>query len=379
MKKLLYGVLVILGVCLLLFLMLELFFFRNYKDYPPELTDFKPSEFSIDAGKPFFYKIDDGLYYSNDGVLNLNSKPIWNGEMNEYSFVCQASPDNQYIAFVRGETEILILRKDGKVVSRISPIAKSFIAETRKSGDYNGEFFQWSSDSKKLFLLRDTEWKMAESIENKSSIVQYSINDDTLTELVNLEEECRELFFFDSEYNNLYYQVVEGGEFHFNKIQIVNQGEGIEKHGEPVSTISEPVFINYFNVQFGDWDSKGENLFVEGGSGYTSGFYFHHGSSNQAVFYAKRGYDAFKGGSWGFNGGGSGFLPNNKFFYTGSVAKDFEGTIFIEVESLRYTFKKINFECFYSITNMDYPDFILGYDHLKPKLKSQTSIENSIR
>jgi hypothetical protein len=308
--------------------------------------------------------------------LNFNSNPIWRGEITQnYSFDCQVSPDNQFIAFVRDKKEIIVLRSDGKLLTKISPISKIWLLNERESGDYRGENFQWSNDSEKLFVIRDN--KIEGSEKYKSSIFQYSITGNKLTELIDLEEECNSSFFFDSTYEHLYYQIVMGGAFYIKRIRLDNPRDSkiYTKSGIKIDEIEkENLFINYYNDQFGNWDSNGKNIFTE--NGIAVGFYFFCDTSfSRLVFKTKWGSNAFKGTGYGFQVGNSGFMPNDGYYFTGCSAENFGGTIFIEVKTLTYSFKDFRFGCYYSITNEHFRDFVLRYE-IEPNLRFETSMKN---
>ena len=199
--------------------------------------------------------------------------------------------------------------------------------------------------------------------------------------MLHLKVECGP-FLFDTTYDNFYYRVIEGNTFCFKRIRLDSPQDNniyLRPCVQLDALKNETAFVNYYNDQFESWNNKGESVFAEAGGLLESGFYFYTDSTPKLVFKTKLGYLAFKGAHYSFKSSrdNAGFFPNNKFYYTECSAKNLQGTIFVDTETLEYDFKEFDFACFYSITNMDFKDFTLN-NGIEPNLEFESSITRKI-
>jgi hypothetical protein len=116
---------------------------------PPTIVDFRPTDFQVKADKGFFYSIGDELKYSDE--LNLQAPNLWRGEVRHF----QASPDNTKLAVV-ANGRLLVVGPESPTVREVAPV-DSIYRDPKPMGQYfyRDENFQWSEDSRYLYLVRD--------------------------------------------------------------------------------------------------------------------------------------------------------------------------------------------------------------------------------
>lgn len=172
-------------VCALAFVATGLFaslwlFFVSSEGTPSEILDFRPSVFRAMAETEFFYAIGDELKRSAE--INPQSPGLLRGHFAAFL----VAPDNQKIAVVAdGQLFIVgtqsVLRKIGPVSSiyidsiyqKPKPIGRQF---------FRDEYFQWTRDSRVLYLIRDEyyESKGSQLYSNKGELWKYDIEADAL-------------------------------------------------------------------------------------------------------------------------------------------------------------------------------------------------------
>ncbi|MBN4065818.1 hypothetical protein JYT51_00630 [Candidatus Amoebophilus asiaticus] len=382
-KKILLG----LSLILLTLWLIGRFFFKSHESYEPELLEFKSSSFDYKASKPIYFYFDNKLFYNENGILDLKQKPIWKGEINDLSrrhvFV---SPDSRHIAINVDDDYILILNNTGKEIGIIKPIAESLVMEDRSTGVFLGEHLQWNMKSTDLYIMQDDSlvddkiWHANKYWDTKSfkkAIYKYSIIDKQLKKVITLDERSQGRFYLNKDESQLYYQFADSiGKFAIKKIELRNNKTLATYYSikRKLSIPNDSIFINYKTDIF--WNSSHNlqktittvsNRIVQGG------LYLYQDSLSKLIFKGTHGYHAFKGSSYSFLTGGE-FLPGDQYYLGRIKSKEYDGSVIIDTESLKYIFIDKKIECFFSITN----DYCLHFDYRLNKIHPNTEWETSV-
>jgi hypothetical protein len=122
----------------------------SYATYvPSKILDFHPSDFQAKADAYFFYSIGDELKYSDE--VASQAPTLMRGKIEDYL----VSPDNTKIAVVANGL-LTVVAHEEPVIRKVAPI-DSIYRDTKPIGKqfFRDADFQWSKDSKYLYLIRD--------------------------------------------------------------------------------------------------------------------------------------------------------------------------------------------------------------------------------
>jgi hypothetical protein len=120
-----------------------------FRGTPSDIVNFHPTEFQAKAADAFFFSVGDELKYSSE--IDPHSATLSRGHIDNFL----VSPSRDKIAVVTGGT-LLIVNAHGSGIRQVAavssiyknpkPIGRSF---------FRDDEFQWSRDSKHLYLIRD--------------------------------------------------------------------------------------------------------------------------------------------------------------------------------------------------------------------------------
>lgn len=358
-KKVFIGLLIVFGPIIILFSYLT---FKISKDsYLPELLEFNPIEFNIFSNKPIYYYSENNLFYDSLGHIDLLKEPIWTGGITDrfekHVFV---SPNSEFIAINEENRRILILNKEGEILHEIAPINKSFVDENRRSGNYWGEVLIWNKNSTKLYFMKDRIWGRKFEDDNRSSLFSYSVEDDRVRNVIDLEFECSWSYYLSSDERTLYAMFADNnGELPYKKIDLSSKKEicDIYKNNSYDKEItSDSIFVNYTIEHFGNFSHDFKHLITTvSGTNVEGGLYYYTDSLAKLLIKGKYGFGALKGNYYSFLKEGE-FLPGNRFFVGRLRADEYEGTLIVDVKTKKYKYIDQKIHCFFSITSIDQPN-----------------------
>jgi hypothetical protein len=147
MRRILRYLAIGLGVVIVIFVSAWAYLWATFT--PSTIVNFHPMQFDGKADKPFFYTIGDQLKHSDE--LNLQAPTLLRGEFRD----TLVSPDNNKIAVV-ANGRLLVVGQEEPVVREVAAV-DSIYREPKPIGQhfYRDEDFQWSEDSRSLYLIRD--------------------------------------------------------------------------------------------------------------------------------------------------------------------------------------------------------------------------------
>ncbi len=354
--------LIVLGI-FLFFKLLGILFFKTYENKPIELVDFKPTKnLKIQTSKPIYYYSNKKLYYSKNGKLDL-TKPIWNGEINErfYNNRAFVSNNSEFIAFNDGK-KINVIDKNGKLLKRLSPIFDHILENKNAFWDCD---FQWSENSKNLYLMKDNE-------NRESSLYKLSTETEELEKIIDLKERAWR-FYLSPNQKNLYYTSNDSinDKWILKKTDLKTKEiiDTIQRNEKWKLITRDTIFVNFKTSQINFTDKRIGQIKND----TLCNIYLMDNESEEMIFKVNCGFDAFKGRKLGCLEHNSNiFLPDNRFFISQLYSKNNSGTIIIDTETLEYKLYDKEIKPYFTNTktnleNLSYTwgEFIQDYNIIK--------------
>jgi hypothetical protein len=164
----------ILGVLILVpvVLSISLWLYLSTTYVSSKIVDFHPSYFKAKADADFFYSIGDELKYSNQ--LDPQSPTLMRGQIKNFL----VSPDNKRIAVV-ADGLLKVVSYEDATIRQVTHV-DSVYREPKPIGQdfFRDDDFQWSKDSKDLYLIRDQyyESKGSQLFSSKGELWKYSVD-----------------------------------------------------------------------------------------------------------------------------------------------------------------------------------------------------------
>lgn len=378
LKRLLKIILIAVAAVLLPSLFLEIFLFRTYLDKQPEITDFRQSSFNFSSTKPFYYEINDKLYYSADGKSLDYLSAIWKGKIDEI----YVSPNGKY-ALIYQDDKLLLIDNTGKLLFNIdncTPLIPT--QESRKAKRFISAGIQWDAKSKFFLILQDRDWERNFSKKNRTSIYKYTIANGSFKPLIDLNEEVYDCFFQSSDEKNIYYEfATEKGDLAFKKIDLSVKkilSEHFRNDSLKLTNIDpDSIYINYNKDQFNEnsFDLKGIVTTVDIKTGTT--LFYKNNDTLVSLLSGTLGYNAFEGNHFDFFEGGF-FLPGNRFFIANIFAKEFMGQMVIDTKTFWTMKLKKPTKFYFNINSTDCGDFVFR-DAIEPNIKFPSTVSLEIK
>ncbi len=358
--------------------LLNKFFFKSDLNREPELINLKESIFEFSSTKPFYFKVDNSLYYSADGKLDYSRKPIWEGEIEE-AFI---SPNSKH-ALIYFDNHMKLIDSNGKVIFKIDDCTDLIAVEKdKKSGRFNSSEVQWSKNSDFFLISQDRVWDKNYSKKNKSSIYKYSIGGNSFKPLIDLDEELYGDFLLSQNEKYIYYEfATTKGDLAFKKVDLLSNkiiSEHFQDDSLRLTNISvDSVFINYnkFKDNFQGNSFDLQSIITTARKGDV-GLYYKDNDTTVKLVSGTAGYGAFKGNSFDYFEKGF-YLPGNKYFIANISAKNFSGQLVIDTKAFKIMKLAKKTKFYFNVNSTDCNDFIFGYK-IEPNVKLATSVSLEI-
>lgn len=149
MAQIIKGLVVVVGVIILAVFGWVAYIWFHIPHTPSNILDFHPSAFEAKADARFFYSI--GRELKNSDYLDPNAPTLQRGEIRNFL----VSPDGAEIAIVANGL-LTVVGRDGALVRQVAHV-DSIYREPKPIGQhfYRDDDFQWTKDSKSLYLIGD--------------------------------------------------------------------------------------------------------------------------------------------------------------------------------------------------------------------------------
>lgn len=347
-RNLIKTILLILIIPIIIYELINIVVFKSYKSYPAELVNFNPDKnLVVNTNKPIYYYSEKKFYFSPNGNIKL-SNPIWSGEIDErfYDDKVSVSPNSKYIVICHKSGIDIIDYKGNKICQFKQETTE--LEDKNKTNYYLNEYFQWDSNSENLYLKKI---KSRVGISSTCSLIKLNINTRKLINIYDFQEESwriylnkNEEFFYYTAYDNKNDKWILK-EVNFATKKITNT---ILTDNKFHLITTEKILAN-LNCER-DSGYKNDNIIGESldNKNMTSNIYSTTKKGEKMIFEVKVGNDEFKGRKLGvieFNN--NVYLPDN-FFMTQIYSKNYEGTIVINLNTLKYNFYDTEVKPYYA-------------------------------
>ncbi|QEE30204.1 hypothetical protein FTW19_20825 [Terriglobus albidus] len=300
---------------------------------PSTIAHFTPVSFEARAASPFFYSIGNDLKYSDE--IDPRAPTLVSGFIKDYL----VAPNGQLIAVVVNGA-LVIVDSEKHAVRTITKV-DSIYREPKPIGTpfYRDDNFQWSRDSRALYIIKDEfyESKGSQLFSSKGELWRYDLETGHL-QLV-LKSFPAYTYFFGRE-PGVYFSVpTEKGDLHlqyFDGIN-VNDVEGSFAATIPVrslqKTFLESPFFSFSIFAYQDHELRSHQAaLVSAQSDPNQDFRI--GSKTYVSF--TRG-EGLKGEYYCSELLRSVFLPGNRYFLLNTpYCENFNGQLLIDTESGKY-------------------------------------------
>jgi hypothetical protein len=178
MARLRRRILLILGgvVVAIAALLVSMWLFLKTTYTPSTIVDFHPSNFQAKADKAFFYSIGDELKHSDE--LDPAAPTLLRGQIENFL----VSPDGAMIAVV-ANGRLIVVGTGVPATRQVAPV-DSIYRDPKPLGQYfyRDDGFQWSRDSRSLYLIRDEyyESKGSQLFSGKGELWRYDLQSGSL-------------------------------------------------------------------------------------------------------------------------------------------------------------------------------------------------------
>jgi hypothetical protein len=323
--KILLGV---LGLVALVLAVAWAYLEANYAQ--SKIADFHPANFQAKASTPLFYSIGDELKHSDE--LEPQAPILLKGQIKNYL----VSPDGSMIAVVANGK--LSVRAENAAVREVAPV-DSIYREPKPMGQsfYRDDDFQWSQDSKTLYLIRDEyyESKGSQLYSSKGELWKYDINTGKM-QLVLKPFPAFNYFFGRNE--GVYFSIpTKDGDLQLKYFD----GHGVTDVDKPNASSIAPEQLStkfaetpFFSFSLTDYQekvlpAKGVELVIEG--------QFERLEIDNKPFLTLKEGRGIKGGYFCSDTIRSFFLPGDRYFlFNVPYCENFNGQLLIDTQTGQY-------------------------------------------
>lgn len=312
----LFGVVII--ILSILFAAWLIYFLATFNkgSYPPELIDFKPTEFEYKIEGNFYYSIGDDHYFSSSGVIDPDSQYVFSADMpKDKCYTIEVAPDASHIAYIDEQNCLNIRNYSGELLYHQHGFTVCSILDSNFSGKYMGSTIRWSADSRYLYFVKYKEAELSYHMELK----KYSIVNNEVTQEITIPASYTDCFYLSPD-----------SKFFFIKLRDDEKGEdGLFKYSLETGRCTEKYFrttacnialnpaeilTTYSPGMFSD-NAYNKNIVIKqeyiGDDTYCLIADSCH--NKKRIFEFKLGYQSFKNFHYGFHAIKY-FLPGDRYF-----------------------------------------------------------------
>ena len=342
---------IVLIIIFVIFIPIIILFVAFGKDKLPELINFRPEKIVYQAKRPIYFKVNNNLYYNENGRFEKSIKLMSNLDDDYIISKKFVSPDSKFI-LVYKSNKIFIISNSAKIIDTLA-LVKSGLYFDYEGGKFWNDNIQWTEDSKAFIIAKDES-------EDNTFLYKYTLDNKKLSLFLPLD--VNGSYYLSRDEKNIYRQLYNDK---LKKSELVktNVFSRISRIIDDKDKLIEKdsVFINYVYYSYDSYNLHGlcdTSLHVitkiesEKKKG---GVYIYNKGKLSLLIHAKNGYNSEK--SHYFNimlSGHSCFLPGDRYFFLDCESDQNKGSIIIDIENMKYMeIDKID-DLFFSLTNNDY-------------------------
>jgi hypothetical protein len=316
---------------------------------PSNIVDFHPAQFQAKADANFFFSVGNELKLSDE--INPQAPTLLSGHIDNFL----VSPDRKKIAAVVRGT-LLIVSADGSGVRQVVTV-DSIYKESKPIGRpfFRDDGFQWSKDSRYLYLIKDQYYgsKGSQLYSSKGELWRYDVQTGDLQ--LALKPFPAYTYFFGDK-SGIYFSVpTEAGDLrlrYFDGAVVKNIGD-VNAWEVPRQQLGsgESPFFSFSSQDFNQLFARGARLeqeqngrqekMVIGNRPYLA---FTQGENIKGYFYCSNSYN-------------SEFLPGNRYFLLNVACGNYDGQLLIDDETGKYEQLPKDTRVYLALTTEDIPHY----------------------
>jgi hypothetical protein len=346
---------VIAGVVIFIpvFLYVALWLSFGWNDVPSNIVDFGPVSFQAKADTKFFYSIGNELKYSDQ--IDARAPTLMRGQIKNFL----VSPDNKKIAVVTNGQLVVVGTES---ILRHVIAVDSIYKDPKPLGIqfFRDDDFQWSKDSKALYVIRDeyNESKGSQLFSSKGELWKYDIESGTLQSVLKPFQAYS--YFFGLKSGIYFSTPTDRGDlqlryFNGNSVTDIDEPNGSDIRPEKLArNFVEAPFYSFSITDYerGVLSSKGVELVVDGNGG------------SQKLVIKDKSYLAVAQGK-GFKGPyycserlRSVFLPGDRYFmFNVPYCGNYKGQLLIDTLTGKYQRVPADSVVYLTLSTVTYPHY----------------------
>jgi hypothetical protein len=335
-------------------------------DYPAKVDAFETSIFDVSSSKDFYFKINDNLFASNNRHLDLNSNPIWKGNIEEL-FV---SPNGSYAVIFNGNATLI--DKNGNILFESDEFTELIpTKEERQKNMFLTPSIQWDLSSKSFFVIRDKYIKSNKISNYVSSIYKYEIETKSFHLVHSFDHALDASFSMADNNSQLYYMYYDSSGSSVINSLMVNSGEitsiQTPNYGDKIQFFSnKSAFYNFNDYKqrfYGNaYSKKGVVDTRYDNNSQKLVTYYADPQEKKVLLTGIAGHESMKGTSLSYYYNGY-FLPGDRYFIPNMDPGVISGQLIIDTKLNKTMQLKDSIEFYFNINSNDYRDIVyfLGF------------------
>jgi hypothetical protein len=348
--------------------------FGHWYDCPARLYGLETMKpFRYSTTKPIFYQLKGKLYYSQDGTISRNSRPIFTKKLRG-AFV---SPNSKLLLLLSnaGSGNAHVLDDTGRILHTLKYVKE----EHEKMGSYWGgkrkaaflwSTVQWSSDSTFFVIAKRAKTQT----ETKHIVYKVDIASGTRTRVSDPNSRLFSMYL-SRKRKHIYYHHSCAGNLCWSRCPITF-GKPCQRISFDSSTVAK-LFLHFqpqkFEQNGHNFTSKSHDLCKTVKAGPTVGIVYRscHSNKKRTLIRERTAYEALSGRYSSSLDFGL-FLPGNRFFLGTFRAENFQGQLLFDVKNGAYMKMPSSFVPYFSVTSDDCVGCFIDDDRVY-KMKRKTN------
>lgn len=326
------------------------------KAEPSTIIDFSPSDFSEQVATPFFYSIGPDLKFGR--YVNPHDKSFFSGTLQ----IVIPSPDGTKAMVVSGGV-LWIVTTDSTPPRRVMDVADLYVTKKPIGKQFfRSSELQWSSDSSKIYLIKDEYYasKGSQLFSSHGELYEYNLPSGELRRLLSPFRAYR--YFLVDDTGIFFSEPNDQGDVilkaHLgDAVAVVDSisRDGFTVGNKSMPFASKPFYT--FSIHEYAQDilrSLGVILKVEGENDRVA----HLLIGGRKMISVREGR-GLKGPCFGYQSLRSVFLPGNRYFLLNVYTGTFDGQVLFDVETGRYKPLPKDTRVYVNVNTWNFSDWIV--------------------
>jgi len=346
-----------------IYALLVLLLITSCKSQKIVLINPKPTNtLAVHTDKPVYYYAGDKFYYAPHGEINL-VHPIWQGKISErfYDGQVSVSPNSAYIV-ISHEAGIDVIDSAGTKICQMMNVRKNIFE--RDPDTFWTKGFQWSADSKALYLIRDRQYSYNGDPAKRLELIKMDVTNGSLTTIYHFTE--KSWHFYIGPHNTIYYTAYDRKieNWQLKKVDLETKViTPVYRDDKQRLKTTDTIYAN-FKFEQRDYNNhlQIERHSYEDCDIYAKG----DDGTEQLLFKVQCGTSSLdKNKRYGIQEGNLEVFISNQYYFDGIYTEEYN-TIVVDLKTLEYIFYK---ECIkpYVASTIETENFIYTWGELMVK------------